>query len=113
MEPIGIEPTTYWLQTSRSPSWATAPLIVACSAYRNLSRIQPNKHANKATANTTKPRYRILNAASIDSTISARPLGPTPFSEVTRQKAAQLQWAQMDLNHRPHRYQRCALPAEL
>jgi len=22
-------------------------------------------------------------------------------------------WAQMDSNHRPHRYQRCALPTEL
>ena len=30
------------------------------------------------------------------------------FPNFSREK-----WAQMDLNHRPHRYQRCALPTEL
>ena len=41
VEPMGFEPTTSWLQTRRSPNWATAPLEVRSAEFGVRSERRP------------------------------------------------------------------------
>ena len=85
------------------------PLSGAVSVHPNLFRIQLTNQPKMATTKTIKPSHRILIKANIGSGIVSCPFRLIRVPVRQSYDCLASPWAQMDSNHRPHRYQRCAL----